>query len=98
MAKPNRLTLAKNDILSIFSQAPQKVYSRAQLANVLLQNRRAWHLVAHTTLRDFISILTKHGDLRARNFRAETYGHEITRYCWGEVSLLELAIFLKPRA
>ncbi len=98
MAKPSRLTLAKNDILSIFSQTPQKVYSRAQLATVLLQNRRAWHLADRATLRDFISFLIKHGDLRARKFRAETYGHEITRYCWGETSLLELALSLKPRA
>jgi predicted transcriptional regulator of viral defense system len=98
MAKPNRLVLAKNDILSTFSQASQKVYSQSQLATLLLQNRRAWRLADHTTVRDFISFLMKHGDLRARKFRAETYGHEITRYCWGEASLLELALFLKPGA
>lgn len=97
MAK-SRLVLAKEDILSIFSRAPQKVYSHAQLANVFFQNRDAWHLANHTTLRDFVSFLTKHGDLRVHKFRSETYGQEITRYSWGEASYLELAILLKSRA
>src|SRR5947209_1198613 len=98
MPKPSRLVLAKHHIFSKFSKASQKVYSLAQLANVLLQNRRAWHLADHTTSRDFISFLIKHGDLQAHKFRSETYGQEITRYSWGEASVLELAAFLKPRA
>jgi hypothetical protein len=97
MAKPSRLILAKDDILSTF-QTSQKVYSQAQLANVLRNNRHIWHLPDHTTSRDFILFLTKHGHLRARKFHSKTYGREITRYTWGEVSLLELAISIAPRA
>jgi predicted transcriptional regulator of viral defense system len=98
MAKPSRLVLAKNDILSTFAKTPQKIYSQAQLASVLSQNRRSWRLADHTTSSDFISFLTKHGNLRARKFRSETYGQEITRYSWGEAALLELVISIKSRA
>jgi predicted transcriptional regulator of viral defense system len=98
MPKLSPLALAKNDILSIFSKSSEKIYSRADLASVLFQNRRSWHLADHTTSRDFISFLTKHGNLRAHKFRSETYGQEIIRYSWGEASLLELAISIKPRA
>ncbi|MEA2926123.1 MAG: hypothetical protein QOD25_3245 [Alphaproteobacteria bacterium] len=97
MAKP-RLVLAKDEILSLFSEASHNVYSHAQLATVLLHNRHTWHLADHTTPRDFISFLTKHGSLRAQKFRSKTYAQEIIRYSWGEASLLELAISLKPRA
>jgi predicted transcriptional regulator of viral defense system len=98
MPKPSRLLLAKSDILSLFSKAPQRVYSRTQLADVLHHNRRSWHLAAHTTAPDFISFLIKHGDLRVRKFRSKAYGQEIIRYSWGEVSPYELALSLKPRA
>jgi predicted transcriptional regulator of viral defense system len=97
MAKP-RLILAKNNILSKFSQASQKIYSPAQLADLFRQHRRGWHLADHTNLRDFISFLIKHGDLRAHKFRSKIYGKEITRYSWGTASLLEIATSLKPHA
>jgi predicted transcriptional regulator of viral defense system len=98
MAKPSRLVLAKDNILSVFSRAPQHAYSQTQLTDVLFQHRRAWRLADHTTVRDFIAFLIKHGDLRACKFRSEAYGQEITRYSWGEASLLELAVSLKSRA
>jgi hypothetical protein len=97
MAKPGRLLLAKDAILSRFSRSPQKIYFPAQLASILREYRHAWRLADHTKPRHFISFLTKHGDLRACKFRSGTYGQEITRYSWGEASVLELATLLKPR-
>ncbi len=98
MPKASRLLLAKDDILSTLSRDSQKIYSRAQLANVLSQNRHSWHLADHTTTPQFISFLTKHGDLRANKFRSENYGQEITRYSLGKASPLELAQSIRPRA
>lgn len=97
MAKPNRLSLAKDDILSAFSKTPQKVYGKTQLAAVLLQNRRSWHLPESTTLADFMSFLAKHGELRTNKLRSNTYGKEIVRFSWGKASALELAISISPR-
>jgi predicted transcriptional regulator of viral defense system len=97
MPKPNRLLLAKEDILSLISLASQKVYAKAQLASMLLQNRRSWHLPEHTTVADFISFLAKHGDLRRNRLRSEAYGKEIIRYSWGKTSVLELAGSISPR-
>jgi hypothetical protein len=98
MAQPSRLILAKNDILALVSKNPQKIYSKVQLAKILLQNRQSWHLAERTNVSDFISFQTKHGDLRTSKFRSETYRKEITRYSWGKASLLELAISIKPHA
>ncbi len=98
MAKQSRLAIAKNEIFSTFSKAPQKAFSHAQLTAVLRQNRHAWQLAKYTTLLDFISFLTKHGKLRAHTFRSENYAHEITRYSWGKMSPQELALCIKPRA
>jgi hypothetical protein len=97
MPRPNRLLLAKPDILSWFAKAPLNVYSQRQLADVLQQNRHLWNLAVSTTTQDFIAFLVKHGDLRACRFRSKAYGHEIIRYAWGDVSRYELAFSIKAR-
>ena len=97
MAKPKRLALAQEDILLAFSKDPRKVYGKTQLADVLLQNRRSWHLPQSTTLADFISFLTKEGELRTNKLRSKTYGKEIVRFSWGKASALELAMSISPR-
>jgi hypothetical protein len=97
MPKPNRLLLAKNGILSTFSDTPKKVYSKAEIAGVLLQNRRIWHLANHANSDDFISFLIKHGNLQVCEFHSDAYGRKITRYSWGAASPLELAISINAR-
>ncbi|MDE2166797.1 MAG: hypothetical protein KGJ66_10740 [Alphaproteobacteria bacterium] len=98
MPKPSRLFLAKDDIVSLFSKAPQKVYSEARLAGLLLENRALWRLPHHTTTTDLIRFLAKQGGLQAHKFRSEAYQREIIRYSWGQASPLELAISIKSRA
>src|ERR1700733_2013211 len=98
MPRSSSLTKAKDEIFSTFSSAPQKTYFRAQLASVLVKNRTSWQLAKHTALPDFISFLKKYGKLKANKFRSENYAHEITRYSWGALSPLELALSVKPRA
>ena len=98
MAKPSRLLLAKDNILSFFSENSQKVYTQSELSDVLLQNRDTWELANRTSSIDFISFLIKVGSLRAHKFISDAYNQEITRYAWGKVSLLKLAIALRPRA
>lgn len=98
MARPSRLSLAKNDILPLFSGAPGKIYSQKQLADILRDHRDSWGLAASTKVPDFIAFLTKHGNLRAQRFHSKHYGQEIGRYSWGEVSPLALALSIKSRS
>jgi len=98
MPARSRLSIAKQDILSLFSSASQKIYGRKELARVLLQNRRSWHLAAYTNLADFISFLMRQGDLQAHKLRSKSSTTEITRYSWGTASPLELATSLKAGA
>jgi predicted transcriptional regulator of viral defense system len=97
MPRPTRLTIAKKDIFALFDQASQKVYSQAQLARILAEQRAGWRLVERTTARDFIAFLERQGKLKANAFRAEKYGRETTRYSWGDVSIYELAQSIQPR-
>jgi hypothetical protein len=97
MPKPNRLIVAKESILSTFSKTQKRVYSKEQLATVLDQYRRTWHLRDHTTSAEFISFLIDHGNLRICELRSDQYGRKITRYSWGQASALELAASINAR-
>ena len=91
MARPTRLTVAKKDIFSLFDQSSQKVYSQAELARILNEQRAYWRLSERTTARDFIAFLERQGALKPNTFRAEKYSRELTRYSWGNASIYELA-------
>jgi predicted transcriptional regulator of viral defense system len=97
MPRPTRLTIAKKDIFSLFEQSSKRVYSPAELAKLLAEQRAYWRLAQRTTVGDFIRFLQNQGQLRAHVFRAESYRRELTRYSWGEASIYELAQSLQPR-
>jgi predicted transcriptional regulator of viral defense system len=97
MARPSRLTVAKSDILSHFEQSKQRVYSEAQLAATLENQRAFWRLAQRTTTGEFIHFLQRQGKLETRSFIAAKYGREITRYSWGNASTYELALSLSTR-
>jgi len=97
MAKPSRLALAKDEIRSLFAKSQQKIFSDAELGGLLLEKCQSWKLAENTRASDFISFLTKHGDLKAHEFRSAHYSRSITRYSWGKASPLELALSIKSR-
>lgn len=98
MPRPSRLSLAKDDVLALFNTAPARVYAARELAKILTEHRRGWHLSESTRPADFISFLTKEGALRARKFQSINYGGTITRYTWGKASPYEAALSIKPNA
>lgn len=91
------LVLAKDDILALFNAAATKVYAARELAKILVEHRKAWHLSASTKAADFIAFLTREGELRTRKLRS-TYDRIITRYTWGSASPYEAALSIKPNA
>src|SRR6185312_13368926 len=97
MARPTRLTVAKKDIFSAIAGTGQKVFSPAQLAELLVENREFWRLAQRTSTTEFIDFLEKQGELKAAKFKSETYGREIVRYSWGDASVYEFAQSLQPR-
>lgn len=97
MPRRSRLQLAKDDIISFFAEARQKIYYQRDLANVLRNGRMDWDLAHHTTTNEFITFLTTHTELRVCEFRSAVYGRKITRYSWGKPSVLELAMAINPQ-
>ncbi len=97
MARPTRLTIAKKDILSAIAGLNQKVFSPAQLAGLLSEQRDFWRLSQRTTTAEFIDFLQKQGDLKAAVFKSSAYGREITRYSWGDASIYEFAQSFQSR-
>jgi len=97
MARPSRLTIAKSDIFALFDASTQKVYSPAQLAQILNEQRAFWRLTERTTAGPFIAFLEQQEKLKAVNFYAPAYKKTVTRYSWGNASTYELAQSIQPR-
>jgi predicted transcriptional regulator of viral defense system len=97
MARPTRLSIAKKDIFALFDQSDQRIYSQAELARILNEQRAYWRIAEGTTARDFIAFLEKQGKLKSTTFRAANYDRQTTRYSWGSASIYELGQSLQPR-
>jgi hypothetical protein len=98
MAQRTRISIARNDIFEHFNGAPKKVYRQKDLAQILQQQRSFWRLAHAMTTGAFIDFLIKQGKLRHVDLRSDSYNEKIARYCWGEVSIYELAVTLRANA
>jgi hypothetical protein len=98
MPRPSKLLSAKDDILAVLSKPAHAVYTKSQLASLLRDYRRVWHLPDHVTTADLITFLSKNGALRVKQFRSEKYGAKITRYVHGKPSGYVLALSFKPNS
>lgn len=97
MARPSRLTIAKKDILGLFDASAQRVYSDAELARILNEQRSFWRLTERTTVGPFIAFLKQQDKFKDHTFHAAKYNRKITRYSWGDASIYELAQAIYPR-
>jgi predicted transcriptional regulator of viral defense system len=98
MPRPSRLTISKNDIFAYFDAAPQKVFTQAELAVVLDEQRSFWRLAVSTSTLEFIGFLIEHKRLHRVTFKSEAYNQEIVRYSWGNASIYKLALSLRKSA
>jgi len=91
-----RLSIARPDILRHFDQLPDKIHRQKDIARHLDEQRSFWRLAMSTTVQDFIRYLADSGKLTKIVFPfPKPYKKEI-RYAWGEVTLYEVMLTLKP--
>ncbi|HET6161260.1 MAG TPA: hypothetical protein VFE34_23160 [Dongiaceae bacterium] len=98
MPKPSRLTLAKQNIVLAFQRAPQQVYSKSQLEDVLTKNRATWELARRTSTDEFVEFLTNQRIARSQTFVSDRYGRQIVRYSFGRASPYALALSIQAKA
>lgn len=94
MARKTRLQIAKPDIVALFQESPSRVYSRADIEQILSQNRRFWRFAQSTTVKDFIDFMVDHTELEV--VRLDFPSRPVNRYTWGKVPLLGLVQSLRP--
>lgn len=95
MAQRSRLSIAKDDIFAHFDAAQKSVYTQAEMAGVLNEQRSFWRLALRTSTLEFITFLVEQRRLTKVEFRADEYNQIVTRYAWGSLSPYSLAISLR---
>lgn len=93
---PTRIQIAKPDILALFDAAPGMIYKPSELAAILRRERDFWRLATSTSVAGFIEFLIASGNLRRVVFPFPKPYHAETRYTWGPVDLVRIALTLKP--
>lgn len=98
MAAPSRLDISKKDIRAFFAARGRRIYTKQELAAVLVEQREFWRLAKRTTTDLFVEFLSKKLALKALTLRAPNYDKEIIRYSWEEPSPFALALSLKGKS
>lgn len=88
-----RIAIAKPDIVSLFEDQKQVIYTLAELRKVFSGNRSFWRLKEGETAASFIKWLVRNTKLARHDF-ALPYRKEV-RYTWGDIPLYELINSLK---
>lgn len=94
--RPTRFDIAKKDIVLLFEQLDEKVFSPNQISTILENNRKFWRLPERLTANAFINLLLEKTELKKYEFKFPIV--KITRYSWGEASIFELAMSLRKNA
>lgn len=91
-----RFSIAKPDILSFFDALHKSVFKRADLDQILSENREFWRLAKNTTVFEFIEFLAFHGKLKEVRF--EFPNRNELRYYWEKATDLEIIQSLRPES
>ncbi len=91
--KLTRFEIAKTDIVSVFEEAPQKIFRKADIERTLSLHKRNWRLADSMTTLKFIALLLD--DTQLREHRLKFPSRTEIRYTWGNVTSFEVALSLK---
>ena len=93
MAK-TRLEIARADIVTLFDSLPLAVLKRSEVSGILQENRQFWRLARSITCLEFVEFLVQRG--RMRVIQLDFPSRLETRYVWGDASLHEVLLSLRP--
>ncbi|MCB0635527.1 MAG: hypothetical protein KDC54_02860 [Lewinella sp.] len=96
MPRLSRFSIAKKDIVTFFDNHPSKIFKKQDLSDIYEMNRESWRLAASMYINDFIEEMVKKTKLKEVKLPFP-YG-KLTLYVYGETSVYQLALALKPRA
>jgi hypothetical protein len=91
------MSIAKPDIVKLFESNSKRVYTWENLATLLSANRENWRLTQRTTVNEFAAFLQEKTLLKRIELKSANY-NSIFRYIWGEPSVYEIGLSVKPRA
>lgn len=94
--KKTRLKIAKPDILKLFDSFPSRVFSRSQIDKILSDYRDFWRVSPSTSVQEFIDFLLK--ETRIKFVKFEFPFRKIIRYLWGDATVYEIVLSLKPES
>ena len=94
--KKTRIEIAKPDIIMEFDNTRKNVYKRTDIEKILTSMRGFWRLTESTGITKFLDFMLNKTKLK--KVKLEFPGRNEIRYTWGDYSIYELALTLKPNS
>jgi hypothetical protein len=91
-----RLKISRPVITRYFDQLQEKIHRQKDIARHLDEQRGCWRLAASTSVQEFIRYLIDSAKLTQIVFPFPKPYKKETRYAWGDVTLHEVMLTLKP--
>jgi hypothetical protein len=95
MPRTAAIYTARSLIERYFNKRSSHVFLARDIKNILIVNRRKWKLPESFSTNSLISFLLEQSQLREIVLTTKDYG-SMTRYTWGDFSLYELALSIRP--
>ena len=91
-----RVRIAKGDVFAAFDRSEIKVFTLADIRELVNDNREYWRLSQWTSAEEFINVMLKLSPLE--EVRLDFPNRGKLRYTWGEVPVFDLLESLDPNA
>jgi hypothetical protein len=96
--RPSKLRVASSDVVKFFEQSDKRIFTAADLTQILQKNQAGWQLATSTKAEEFIRLLSAKGKLReVRIVSDENHpgARSFVRYLWGDVSPYLVALSIR---
>jgi predicted transcriptional regulator of viral defense system len=81
-----------------FETLGTKIYSRRDIEEILTYNRGLWDLPRNIRMPDLLDHVVRHLALKKIILTSPNYDRKYVRYAWGEISVYQLGLSLRPRS
>ena len=96
--RPPKLQAAGSDVIKFFEQSGKRIFTSADLTQIMQENQTGWQLAASTKTEEFISFLSVNAKLKeVRIVPDENHpgARSFVRYLWGDASPYLVALSIR---
>jgi hypothetical protein len=95
---PKLIKKHQEEIKACFDSKGTKIYSLKGIEEIFSSNWNQWYLPRNIRMNDLVEHFIKNSALKEVILKSPNYDKKYVRYAWGEISVYQLGLSLRPRS